>query len=218
MVCMMTLPPDNDWQIHHWCIGRGWGNDPRGLRCRNRCSLSENRSNTSHGRSLKMKAPKYVQSAQSRSGESMTTQGHGLMIVVVQVWVIPESNEVFTSYEPYLQRMDFYKQRRFICEITGHSGLTFFEALTSEVRDGSPGLSVSRFLMTKNLLPSQMDESREVNSSFPEALKEPILRRIQFSTVSRVDNLGMFMPCSFCRASGTDCRFFFFFFHFHNSG
>ena len=30
--------------------------------------------------------------------------------------------------------MDFYKQRRFICEITGHSGLTFFEALQSEVR------------------------------------------------------------------------------------
>lgn len=50
-----------------------------------------------------------------------------------QVWVIPETNEVFVNYEPYLQRMDFYKQRRFICEITGHSGLTFFEALRSEV-------------------------------------------------------------------------------------
>lgn len=62
--------------------------------------------------------------------------------------------------------MDFYKQRRFICEITGHSGLNFFEAMRSE-----------------------MEESREVNSSFPEALREPILRRIQFSTVSRVDNL-----------------------------
>ncbi|KAJ5256994.1 DDT domain superfamily [Penicillium angulare] len=62
--------------------------------------------------------------------------------------------------------MDFYKQRRFICEITGHSGLNFFEALRSE-----------------------MEESREVNNTFPEALKEPILRRIQFSTVSRVDNL-----------------------------
>ncbi|KAF7162981.1 hypothetical protein CNMCM5623_008046 [Aspergillus felis] len=82
------------------------------------------------------------------------------------VWVIPETNEVFTNYEPYLQRMDFYKQKRFICEITGHSGLTFFEALRSE-----------------------MEESREVNSAFPDALKEPILRRIQFSTVSRVDNL-----------------------------
>ncbi|KAA8648158.1 uncharacterized protein ATNIH1004_004041 [Aspergillus tanneri] len=62
--------------------------------------------------------------------------------------------------------MDFYKQRRFICEITGHSGLTFFEALRSET-----------------------EESREVNSAFQDALKEPILRRIQFSTVSRVDNL-----------------------------
>ena len=37
-----------------------------------------------------------------------------------------------------------------------------------------------------------MDESREVNSAFPEALKEPILRKIQFSTTSRVDNLGEF--------------------------
>ncbi|KAJ9215573.1 transcriptional regulator family: DDT [Paecilomyces variotii] len=83
-----------------------------------------------------------------------------------EVWVIPETNEVFTSYEPYLQRMDFYKQRRFICEITGHSGLTFFEALKSE-----------------------MDESKELNNAFPDALKEPILRRVQFSTVSRIDNL-----------------------------
>ncbi|KAL4871138.1 hypothetical protein BDV12DRAFT_164837 [Aspergillus spectabilis] len=83
-----------------------------------------------------------------------------------EVWVISVTNEVFTNYESYLQRMDFYKQRKFICEITGHSGLNFFEAYRSE-----------------------MDESREVNNSFPEALKGPILRRTQFSTVSRVDNL-----------------------------
>lgn len=56
----------------------------------------------------------------------------------VQVWVIPETSEVFTNYEPYLARMDFYKQRRFICEITGHSGLNFFEALRSEVGDDIP--------------------------------------------------------------------------------
>lgn len=55
------------------------------------------------------------------------------LTIASQVWVIPETNEVFTNYEPYLQRMDFYKQKRFICEITGHSGLTFFEALRSEV-------------------------------------------------------------------------------------
>lgn len=44
---------------------------------------------------------------------------------------------------------------------------------------------------------AKTEESREVNNSFPEALKEPILRRIQFSTVSRVDNLGMpiTQPC-----------------------
>ncbi|KAK2753267.1 hypothetical protein FQN54_007958 [Arachnomyces sp. PD_36] len=83
-----------------------------------------------------------------------------------EVWVIPETSEVFTSYEPFLQRMDFYKQRRFICEITGHSALTFFEALRSET-----------------------EGSREVNNAFPEPLREPILRRIQFSTVSRIDNL-----------------------------
>lgn len=35
-----------------------------------------------------------------------------------------------------------------------------------------------------------MEESREVNNAFPDALKGPILRRIQFSTVSRVDSLG----------------------------
>ncbi|KAL4812780.1 ATP-utilizing chromatin assembly and remodelling N-terminal-domain-containing protein [Aspergillus spinulosporus] len=104
------------------------------------CS-NENPYSISHGLSLKTTAPRHV-------------------------WVISETNEVFTNYESYLQRMDFYKQRKFICEITGHSGLNFFEAFRSE-----------------------MEESREVNNSFPEALKGPILRRVQFSTVSRVDNL-----------------------------
>ncbi|EFR04759.1 DDT domain-containing protein [Nannizzia gypsea CBS 118893] len=83
-----------------------------------------------------------------------------------EVWVIPETNEVFTNYDHFLQRMNFYKQRRFICEITGHSSLTFFEALTSET-----------------------EGSREVNSAFPESLKEPVLRRVQFSTISRIDSL-----------------------------
>ncbi|KAI9801101.1 MAG: hypothetical protein M1833_002969 [Piccolia ochrophora] len=82
------------------------------------------------------------------------------------VWFINQTEEIFTSYEEYLQRMDFYKQRRFICEITGHSGLTFFEALKSE-----------------------MDGSKDVDRSFPEALKEPVLRKIQFSTISRIDSL-----------------------------
>ncbi|KAI1934036.1 hypothetical protein LOZ66_006129 [Ophidiomyces ophidiicola] len=103
-----------------------------------------------------------------------------------EIWVIPETNEVFLNYEPFLQRMNFYKQvlhpwffhspswpstvvapgKRFICEITGHSSLTFFEALRSEA-----------------------EGSREVDNSFPDALKDPVLRKVQFSTVSRLDSL-----------------------------
>lgn len=102
--------------------------------------------------------------------------------------------------------MDFYKQRRFICEITGHSGLTFFEALRSEVCPlvevgfRSPHSLFFSFknkdilfyvaYLTGNLALPQMEESRELNTAFPDALKEPILRQIQFSTVSRIDHLG----------------------------
>ncbi|KAK4668153.1 uncharacterized protein QC764_705340 [Podospora pseudoanserina] len=83
-----------------------------------------------------------------------------------EVWHIPQTGEVFTTYEDYLNRMDFYKQKRFICTITGHSGLSFFDALESELANAA-----------------------EVDDIFPEALKGPVLRRVQFSTVSRIDTL-----------------------------
>ncbi|KAI9742628.1 MAG: hypothetical protein M1818_003769 [Claussenomyces sp. TS43310] len=83
-----------------------------------------------------------------------------------EVWLIPQTEEIFADYEAYLNRMDFYKQSRFICQITGHSGLTFFEALKSELAG-----------------------AREVEEAFPEALKGPVLRRVQFQTISRIDNL-----------------------------
>lgn len=35
-----------------------------------------------------------------------------------------------------------------------------------------------------------MDASDEVDDAFPDPLKEPILRKVQFSTVSRLDSLG----------------------------
>jgi hypothetical protein len=82
------------------------------------------------------------------------------------VWVIPQTGEVFTTYESYLQRMDWYKQKRFTCEVSGRSGLSFFDALRSELAG-----------------------SREVDQAFPEPLKHPVLRRVQFSTTSRIDNL-----------------------------
>lgn len=92
-----------------------------------RCYSNANQSNTSRKLSLKMIVPRYAPLI------THTADFPADPLSSFQVWVIPETNEVFTSYEPYLQRMDFYKQRRFICEITGHSGLTFFEALRSEV-------------------------------------------------------------------------------------
>ncbi|KAG9789450.1 hypothetical protein ABEF93_000702 [Exophiala dermatitidis] len=82
------------------------------------------------------------------------------------VWVIPEADEVFTSYDAYLERMDFFKSKRFTCEVTGRSGLNFFDALRSEQAG-----------------------SREIDEAFPQALREPVLRRVQFSTTSRLDHL-----------------------------
>ncbi|KAI0976427.1 ATP-utilizing chromatin assembly and remodelling N-terminal-domain-containing protein [Xylaria arbuscula] len=83
-----------------------------------------------------------------------------------EVWYIPQTGEVFSTYEDYLVRIDFYNQPRFICQITGHSGLTFFDALKSELAG-----------------------AQEVDQAFPEALKGPVLRRVQFQTISRIDSL-----------------------------
>ncbi|KAL8927438.1 MAG: hypothetical protein Q9208_002243 [Pyrenodesmia sp. 3 TL-2023] len=65
-----------------------------------------------------------------------------------------------------LKRVDFYRQKRFSCEITGSSGLSYFDALQSE-----------------------LDASDEVDDAFPDVLKAPILRKVQFSTISRLDHL-----------------------------
>ncbi|KAI1358498.1 ATP-utilizing chromatin assembly and remodelling N-terminal-domain-containing protein [Xylaria arbuscula] len=83
-----------------------------------------------------------------------------------EIWHVPQTGEVFLTYEDYLGRIDFYSQPRFICQITGHSGLTFFEALKSELAG-----------------------AQEVDQAFPEALKGPVLRRVQFQTISRIDTL-----------------------------
>lgn len=82
------------------------------------------------------------------------------------MWWIDATGEYFNNYDDYLTRMDFYKQKKFICEVTGHSCLTLFEALKSELHG-----------------------SKEIMDAFPENLKEPVLRRIQFSTISRLDGL-----------------------------
>ncbi|KAG5419805.1 hypothetical protein I9W82_001685 [Candida metapsilosis] len=83
-----------------------------------------------------------------------------------QVWVIPNTREWFLTYEEFLDRMDFYNRRKFVCEITGNSCLTYFEALQSEA-----------------------NERKEVDRNFPENLREHILRYLQFNQISRLDQL-----------------------------
>lgn len=83
-----------------------------------------------------------------------------------EVWFIPQTNEWFTNYDDYLSRMDYYHRKKFVCEITGNSCLTFFEALESEIK-----------------------EVKDVERNFPEALKGHILRFLQFNRITRLDQL-----------------------------
>ncbi|ODV81919.1 uncharacterized protein CANTADRAFT_44339 [Suhomyces tanzawaensis NRRL Y-17324] len=83
-----------------------------------------------------------------------------------EVFFIPESREWFLTYDQYLARMDYYHRRKFVCEITGNSCLTFFEAYESETR-----------------------EIKGVEKNFPEALREHILRFLQFNRITRLDQL-----------------------------
>ncbi|KAF1990995.1 hypothetical protein K402DRAFT_168687 [Aulographum hederae CBS 113979] len=83
-----------------------------------------------------------------------------------EIWTIEQTGEMFTDYDSYLNRREFYMQRKFTCEITGHSNLTFFDAMDSETQ-----------------------RSRNVESTFPVVLREPVLRKVQFSTITRIDQL-----------------------------
>lgn len=83
-----------------------------------------------------------------------------------EVFYIPKTKEWFYTYEEYLSRMDYYNQNKFVCEITGNSTLNYFKALESEKR-----------------------EIESVEKKFPEALKEHILRHLQFNRTTRLDHL-----------------------------
>lgn len=83
-----------------------------------------------------------------------------------EVYYIPATMEWFFNYEEYLERMDYYNRRKFVCEITGNSCLTYFEALNSEEK-----------------------EIKGVEKNFPEALREHILRFLQFNRITRLDQL-----------------------------
>lgn len=81
-------------------------------------------------------------------------------------WEIIQTGELFDVYEEYLMRMDFYHRKVFTCEISGRSGLNFFDALASEVSG-----------------------SKEVQDAFPESLREPVLRLVQHRVEQRLEQL-----------------------------
>lgn len=83
-----------------------------------------------------------------------------------EIYIISQTKEWFLEYDEYLKRLDYYNTRKFVCEITGNSCLTFFEAYDSESK-----------------------EIKDVESNFPEALREHILRFLQFNRISRLDQL-----------------------------
>ncbi|KAG0257264.1 hypothetical protein BG011_004056 [Mortierella polycephala] len=79
------------------------------------------------------------------------------------VYVMRFTNEIFTTYEDYINRFFFYQQKNWQCETTGKSGLTFEQALESEHKEKSM-----------------------VANKFPPQLRKPLLEFVQFQTV-RVD-------------------------------
>ncbi|KAF9427188.1 hypothetical protein BGZ94_005333 [Podila epigama] len=79
------------------------------------------------------------------------------------VYVMRFTNEIFTSYEDYVNRYFFYKQKTWQCETTGKSGLTYEQALESEHK-------------AKNA----------VANRFPPQLRKPLLAFVQFQT-TRID-------------------------------
>ncbi|WPB05108.1 uncharacterized protein RHO25_009758 [Cercospora beticola] len=84
----------------------------------------------------------------------------------VEVYVMKGTNEVFTDYEKYLKRFDWLNQKKFTDAVNGKSGLTYWDALESETKSQA-----------------------NIETLFPEVLRDPILRSVQFSTISRMDEL-----------------------------
>ena len=87
-------------------------------------------------------------------------------------------------------RMLKLAKRRFTCQITGHTGMTYWEASKSEV---SIHFSTKQCPMSKHksLMNSlQREGSKDVDTNFPERLRGPVLSKVNFSTISRIDELG----------------------------
>lgn len=54
-------------------------------------------------------------------------------------------------------------------------------------------------MRTIALMRLQNNSSSDIEKAFPDALRDPILRRVQFSEISRIDELGKYMII-FCQS------------------
>jgi hypothetical protein len=82
------------------------------------------------------------------------------------VFYIPETGEIFPDYESYSVRMAFYNLKVFQCELTGKSGLDYFQALQSE-----------------------RSEAITLHARFPSQLKGPVLSSVQWRRCSTTQSL-----------------------------
>ncbi|TFK76936.1 chromatin remodeling complex protein [Pluteus cervinus] len=83
-----------------------------------------------------------------------------------EVYYLEQTGEIFDNYEAYAARMSFYRLKQFQCEVTGKSGLDYFQALESE-----------------------RQEARTMHSRFSEPLKPAVLKAVQWQVMGRLDHL-----------------------------
>ncbi|KAF5374801.1 hypothetical protein D9758_000115 [Tetrapyrgos nigripes] len=83
-----------------------------------------------------------------------------------KVFLLQQTGEIFETYEAYAARMSFYRLKQFQCEVTGKSGLDYFQAIESE-----------------------RQEARTLHSRFSEPLKPAVLKAVQWQVVGRLDHL-----------------------------
>lgn len=76
-----------------------------------------------------------------------------------QVFQIRFTKEIFRDYQEYLERINLYRQRVWVCKVSGKINLTYEEALVSERR------------------------ATEKVQHFPKELIRPVLRMVQFKTL-----------------------------------
>ncbi|EIW64756.1 chromatin remodeling complex protein [Trametes versicolor FP-101664 SS1] len=83
-----------------------------------------------------------------------------------EVFYLADTGEIFETFEAYTARMSFYRVKQFQCEVTGKSGLDYFQALESE-----------------------RQEARTMHSRFPDQLKAAVLKAVQWQVMGRLDHL-----------------------------